>query len=61
MTLKDELHALADKLPEDATMEDVQYQLYVLDKIKRAQESIKRGETLTQAEVEAKFAQWLPK
>jgi predicted transcriptional regulator len=61
MTLKEELHALIDRLPDDASIEDVQYRLYVLDKIKRGEESIKRGETLTQAEVEARFAKWLSK
>jgi len=61
MTIKDEVRALLDKLPDDATMEDVQYHLYVLDKIRRGEESIERGEGLTQEQVETKFAKWLSK
>jgi hypothetical protein len=61
MTIKDEVRALLDKLPDDATMEDLQYHLYVLEKIKRGEESIRREGVVTQAEVEARFAKWASK
>jgi hypothetical protein len=32
---KDEVSALLEKLPEDATYEDIQYHLYVLEKVTR--------------------------
>jgi hypothetical protein len=33
-TAKDEVRSLLDKLPEDCSLEDVQYHLYVIEKIK---------------------------
>lgn len=32
---KDQVHALLQKLPEDASYEDIQYHLYVLEKVQR--------------------------
>ncbi len=40
-TAKDEVKELLDKLPENCTIEDIQYHLYVLEKIKKG---IKRAE-----------------
>ncbi|CAN5835552.1 hypothetical protein BH23ACT11_BH23ACT11_15660 [soil metagenome] len=57
-TAKDEVKSLLDKLPDDCTLEDVQYHLYVAEKIQRG---INRGEkesTLSQAEVERKFGEF---
>ncbi len=41
-TTKDEVRRLLQKLPEDCTLEDVQYHLYVLEKVRRGEE---RAET----------------
>lgn len=32
---KDQVHALLQKLPEDSSYEDIQYHLYVLEKVQR--------------------------
>lgn len=53
---KEEVHHLLDTLPDDCTLEDVQYHLYVLEKIKRGQADASAGRTHTQEEVEAHFA-----
>ena len=37
-TTKDEVRRLLQKLPEDYTIEDVQYHLYILEKIRRGEE-----------------------
>ena len=34
-TAKDEVKSLRDKLPDECTLEDVQYHLYVVEKIQR--------------------------
>lgn len=60
-TAKEEVRSLLDKLPDDCTLEDVQYHLYVAEKIQRG---INRGEkesTLSQAEVERKFGEFTSK
>ena len=50
---------LLAQLPDDSTLEDIQYHLYVLEKIKHGQADIVAGSTHTQAEVEAKLKKWL--
>ena len=58
-TAKDEVRAILDKLPDDCSLEDVQYHLYVVRKIQRGIEQAENGETLTQAEMKRKFAEWI--
>lgn len=60
-TIKDEIKSLLDKLPDNCTLEDIQYHLYVAGKIQRG---ISRGEkesTLSRAEVERKFGEFTSK
>ena len=60
-TAKDDVKALLDKLPDDCSLEDVQYHLYVVEKIRRG---IERAETETvssQDDVERKFNKWTSK
>ena len=57
--VKEEVDTVLKQLPEDGTLEDVQYGIYVLEKIKRGLADVEAGRTLTQAEVEAKLSRWL--
>lgn len=57
-TAKDEIKALLDKLPDDCSLEDVQYHLYVVEKINRGIERAEKEGTLSQDEVERKFGKW---
>ncbi len=50
--LKEEVEIILKHLPEDSTLEDMQYGLYVLEKIKRGLADADAGRTLTQKEVE---------
>ena len=43
-TAKDEVRKLLERLPNDASFEDIQYQVYLLDEIARGSEEIERGE-----------------
>ena len=57
-TAKEEVQSLLGKLPEDCTLEDVQYHLYVVEKIQRGiSRTISEG-TLSQEDVERKFSKW---
>jgi len=58
-TAKNEVLSLLQKLPDDCTLEDIQYHLYVLTKIRRGIEQAERGETLSQEEVERRLAKWI--
>ena len=51
-TAKDEVRNLLDKLPENCSLEDVQYHLYVIEKIKHGLQVAEERGTLTQEEAE---------
>ncbi len=56
-----EVKSLLERLPEDSTYEDIQYHLYVVEKIRRGIDRAELEGTMSQAEVELKFGQWLTK
>ena len=58
-TVKQEVEQLLQRLPDDSTLEDIQYHLYVLDKVRRGLEDARVNGTLTQEEVETRFSKWL--
>lgn len=57
-TAKQEVIAILDKLPEDCSLEDVQYHLYVTEKIHRGISRANQEGVLSQQEVERKFSEW---
>lgn len=60
-TVKQEIRDLLKRLPDDCTLEDVQYHLYVLQKIERGLQNVKEGRVYTQEEVEKMMSKWLEK
>jgi len=60
-TAKEEVKALLDKLPDDCSLEDVQYHLYVVEKIHRGIERAETEGVLSQDEVERKLNKWTSK
>lgn len=56
-----EVKSLLERLPEDSTYEDIQYHLYVVEKIRCGIDRAELEGTLSQNEVELKFGQWLTK
>ena len=60
-TTKQEVSNLLNRLPDDCTLEDVQYHLYVLQKIERGLKDVEEGRIYTQEEVEKKMSKWLEK
>ncbi len=56
---KDEVAALLDRLPDDATIEDVQYQLYFIEKVRSGLAAADSGRKLTQDEAELTLNKWL--
>jgi hypothetical protein len=57
-TAKDEVKALLEQLPDDCSLEDVQYHLYVVEKIHKGIKRAETEEVLTQDEVERKLGKW---
>jgi predicted transcriptional regulator len=60
-TAKQDVRRVLDGLPEEASLEDIQYHLYVLQRIERGREDIEAGRVLPQDEVEQRLARWLDK
>ena len=56
---KEEIRDLIEQLPEDASIEDIQYHLYVRQKIERGLKADAEGKVITQAEAEQRMARWL--
>ena len=56
---KDDVLRLVQNLPDDVTYEDIQYHIYVRQKVKRGLDALTRGDTLTQEEVDTRLARWL--
>ncbi len=45
-------------LPDDADMDEIMYRLYVLDKIRKGQEAVNQGRTLTSEELKQEIDAW---
>ena len=58
-TAKAEVQALLTRLPDDCSLEDIQYHLYVIEKVRNGLESADTHGTVSQAEVEQRLAKWL--
>jgi len=46
-------------LPDDASLEDIQYHLFVLQKIERGLQDAEAGRVVSQEEMEKRFSRWL--
>lgn len=60
-TVKEEVLKLLSNLPEDCSLEDIQYHLYVLQKVENGLKDAKKGRLYTQKQVEKRMAKWLKK
>lgn len=56
---KQDVESLLNKLPDNSSVEDIQYHLYVLDKVRRGLEDARGNGTLSQEEMEARLSKWL--
>ena len=59
VTAKEEVRKLLNQIPDDASFEDIQYHIYVCQKIERGLDDIDAGRVLTQEEVERRMGKWL--
>jgi predicted transcriptional regulator len=58
VSIKQEVAELLERLPDDCSIEDIQYHLYVLEKIRRGLDDAEQGRTLSHADVEQKLSRW---
>lgn len=52
---------MIDNLPENCSIEDIQYTLYVRSKIEKGLKDLDEGKFLTAEEVQARMQKWLKK
>lgn len=58
-TAKEEVRDLLENLPDEATFDDIEYQIYVLHEIREGIAEADRGELIDHEEVKARMAKWL--
>ena len=56
---KQEVMNLLQTLPDDCSLEDIQYHLYIIAKLKKSEARIKAEGTLSHQEVERRLSKWL--
>ena len=56
---KQEVMELLKGLPDDSTLEEIQYHLYVRQKVQRGIQDVEEGRVYTQEEVEKRMAKWV--
>jgi len=57
-TAKKEIRKILDRLPDDCTLEDIQYHLYVVEKIQRGIDRAEKEGAVSQEKVEDRFSKW---
>ena len=55
---KEDVIEMLRRLPDDATLEDIEYHVSVMAGVERGLRAIDEGETVTQAEVVRLMAEW---
>jgi len=60
-TTKNKIESLLSKLPDDCSLEDVQYHLYVIEKVVQGLEIADTARKITQDEAEGLLNKWVIK
>ena len=58
---KEEVRDLLEKLPDNASLNDIQYHIYVRQKIQKGLDAERQGAVISQQEAERRMARWLEK
>ena len=58
-TAKEEVEQLLKRLPNDCTLEDIHYHLYVIEKVRRGIERAEIEGTVSHEEVEKRLNKWI--
>lgn len=58
---KQQVQDILEKLPEDASLEDIQYHIYVRQKIEQGLADVAADRVVSHEEVQRRLAKWLSK
>ena len=56
---KKEVYQLLNQLPENISFDDIQYHIYVRQKIRRGIEDVEAGHTISEEEFDKRMTRWL--
>ena len=56
--VKQEALEAISRLPDDTDMDEIMYRLYVLDKIRKGQEAVEQGNTISSEELKREIDSW---
>jgi predicted transcriptional regulator len=57
-TAKEQVRKPLDQIPDDSSFEDIQYHIYVREKIERGLKDVAEGRVLSQEEAERRMLKW---
>ena len=57
-SLKQEALNSISKMPDTAEIDDIMYRLYVIDKVRKGSEAVKRGEVVSIEELKKEIESW---
>jgi predicted transcriptional regulator len=60
-TAKEQVQEILETLPEDASLEDIQYHIYVRQKIQQGLDDVEAGRVISHGEVQQRLTKWLTK
>jgi len=55
---KEEVRKLLEQIPDNASFEDIQYHIYVREKIERGLDDVREGRVVSEEEAERRMRQW---
>ncbi len=59
MTVKEKAIEVITKMPDDSTLDDIGYELYVFESVEKGLAELDRGEYLTHEQAKEKLQKWL--
>ena len=59
MTVKQKVLEVITKMPDDSTLEDIGYELYVIESVQKGLDELDQGEYLTHEQAKAQLQKWV--
>jgi len=56
---KDQVRKILDRLPEDASYEDIQYHIYIIQKVSKGLDEVAEGRVVDEEEADRRMDKWL--
>ena len=57
-TLREEAINVISKMPDSASIDDIMYRLYVVDKVRKGREAIRQGNSIAIEELKGEMGSW---